>query len=265
MERSLGLVGAPNARDLGGLATADGRRIRRGTLLRASALGRLNDQDVAVLGTLGLALVLDLRHDSEIEVAPADRLPEPRPPVRHLPVFDPRHPVFTYVSAILLGHDGSGYAALHELGTPAAMLAIYRWFVSDPGARDSFASAVRAIVAAQGRPVLFHCSAGKDRTGWLAAVVLELLGVDRSAIVEDYLATNGYARSVNAALMDAMRAGGSAVPTETLLPLFEARPEYLAAAYAEVDREFGSVRRYAQDGLGLDEETLAALRAALVG
>src|SRR6266540_4122213 len=74
---TLGLVGAPNARDLGGLVTVDGRRLRRGALLRASALGRLSDQDVAALGKLDLSLVIDLRDPSEIRVAPPDRLPEP--------------------------------------------------------------------------------------------------------------------------------------------------------------------------------------------
>lgn len=264
MGESLGLVGAPNARDLAGLATADGRRVRAGALLRASALGRLSDQDVDRLGRLGLALVIDLRDASEIGVAPADRLPEPVPAVRHLPVFDPQHPVFTYISAILLGHNEAGYAGLREQGTPAAMLAIYRWFVSDAAARTSFAAAIQAIAEAGGRPVLFHCSAGKDRTGWLAAVVLELLGVDRATIVADYLATNGYAQAVNLAIMDAMRAGGLTVDPETLLPVFEARPEYLAAAYTEVERDFGTLDRYVRDGLGIDEATVTALRAGLL-
>jgi len=261
---SLGLVGAPNARDLGGAVTADGRRLRTGALVRASALGRVSDDDLVRLGKLGLALVIDLRDTAEIAVAPPNRLPDPPPPVEHIPIFDPRHPVFTYISAILLGHDGAGYAGLREEGTPAAMVAIYRWFVTDPGAREGFAAAIRAIGAAGGRPVLYHCSAGKDRTGWLSALLLELLGVDRGAIVEDYLATNGYARAVNAAIMDAMRARGMAADPDILLPVFEARPEYLSAAYAQVDREFGGVAGYLRDGLGIDETALAALRATLL-
>src|SRR6266545_4472656 len=76
-------------------------------------------------------------------------------------------------------------------------------------------AAFRAIAGAGGRPVLFHCSAGKDRTGWLSAVLLELLGIDRSVIVKDYLATNGYAHAVHLAIMDAMRARGLAVNPDT--------------------------------------------------
>jgi protein-tyrosine phosphatase len=261
---TLGLVGAPNARDLGGLVTTDGRRLRRGTLVRASALGRLSDQDVAALSKLDLSLVIDMRHPSEIEVAPADRLPVPVPQTRYIPIFDPAHPVFTYISAILLGHDGAGYAGLREQGTPAAMLAIYRWFVDDAGARRGFADAIQAIAGAAGRPVLFHCSAGKDRTGWLSAVLLELLGVDRTVIVEDYLATNGYAQAVNVAIMDAMRARGLVADPDLLLPLFEARLEYLMAAYAEVERRFGGLDGYARIGLGIDEATMTGLRRAVL-
>ena len=135
MERSLGLVGAPNARDLGGLVTADGWRVRPGILLRAPALGRLADRDVAVLAGLGPAYVVDLRDASEIADAPPDRLPAaPAPVVRHLPLFDPRHPVFTYLSAVLQGHHGEGYQGLREQGTPTAMCAVYRWLVADPRA-----------------------------------------------------------------------------------------------------------------------------------
>jgi protein-tyrosine phosphatase len=252
MERSLGLVGAPNARDLGGLATADGRTVRSGVLLRSGALGRLADRDVDVLAGLGVAYVVDLRDGSEIAAAPADRLPvRPAPVVRHLPVFDPRHPVFTYLSAVLQGHRGEGYEGLRAQGTPAAMLAVYRWFVADPGARAGLAAAVRTVLDAGGAPVLYHCSAGKDRTGWLSAVLLEALGVPRDAAVADYLATNDYSRSVNTALLDAMRARGRYVDAEELAPVFEAREEYLAAAYAGVAERFGDMAGYLRTGLGL--------------
>src|SRR5947208_4495734 len=185
--RTLGLNGAPNARDLGGLPVADGRTVRPGLVFRAQALGRLSDDDVAVLASLGLTDLLDLRHGSEIELAPPDRLPA-GPQVAHIPIFDPAHPVFTYVSAVLLGHDLSRYAQLAVEGTPGAMLAIYRWFVSAPLARAAFATALRRIAAASG-PLLYHCSAGKDRTGWLSALVLGALGADRATITEDYLLT----------------------------------------------------------------------------
>ena len=259
--RSLGLVGAPNTRDLGGLPAVDGRTVRSGLVFRAPALGRLTDEDVAVLARLGLTDLLDLRHGSEIDTAPPDRLPA-GPQVAHIPIFDPAHPVFTYVSAVLLGHDLSRYAGLAVEGTPGAMLAIYRWFVTAPASRAAFASALRRIAAASG-PVLYHCSAGKDRTGWLSAVLLSVLGVDHSTIVEDYLLTN----EVTAADMEKILAAlnvRKGVPSEVLRPVLDAAPEYLDAAFAQVEADYGTLDGYLREGLGLDAEELAALRARLL-
>lgn len=253
------LDGAPNTRDV---ALAAG--IRPGRLYRASALGRLTDADLAALGRANLRTVIDLRHVSEVELAPPDRLPDPVPEVLALPVYDPRHPVFTYVSAVLLGEDhGEDYAALAEEGTPGAMLAIYRWFVSSPVARSRFADAVRVLTDPARLPALAHCSAGKDRTGWLTAIVLTVLGVDRSVIEADYLATNRASAEVNETIMRALKERRPGIDPEAIRPVFEARPEYLAAAYQEVDRLYGGFGAFLRDGLGLSGGELAALRANL--
>jgi protein-tyrosine phosphatase len=265
LERSLGLVGAPNTRDLGGIVTADGRRLRGGVVMRAGALGRLTDGDVAKLAERKLAHVVDLRDTSEIDTAPPDRLPtDPSPRVRHIPVFDPDHPAFTYVSAVLMGHDLAAVPAAAADGSPGAMLALYRWMVTDTGASARFGAAIQAIAESGGEPLLFHCSAGKDRTGWLSAVLLSVLGVDQDTIVADYLATNGYSRATHVAIMNAMRAKGRVVQPEILLPLFEVRLEYLTAAYGEVERRYGGMDRYVRDGLGVDDDTAGTLRELLL-
>lgn len=259
--RSLGLVGAPNARDLGGLATADGRAVETGLVFRASALGRLTDDDVAVLRGLGLTDLLDLRHGSEIEQAPPDRLP-PGPAVAHIPVFDPDHPVFTYVSAVLLGRDLAGYAHLAVEGTPAAMFAIYRWFVEAPAARAAFGTAVRRVAYASG-PLLFHCSAGKDRTGWLSATLLGALGVDRATIVEDFVLTNEVTAADIAKLLGILEERRG-VPAEVLRPVLDADPAYLHAAFDAMESAYGGLDGYLRDGLDLDDADLAALRGRLI-
>jgi protein-tyrosine phosphatase len=264
VERGLGLVGAPNVRDLGGIGTADGRRVREGLLFRASALGRLTDADVAALAERKLACVVDLRDAIEIGAAPPDRLPDdPSPLVRHIPVFDPEHPVFMYVSAVLMGHDMAAVPPPDD-GSPGAMIAIYRWLVTDPGARAGFGAAVRSLAEVDGAPLLYHCSAGKDRTGWLSAVVLGVLGVDRDTIMADYLATNDYSRATNQAIMDAMRARGRLGDPEVVLPVFEARREYLIAACDEMDRRYGGVIDYVRDGLGVPDHVVDALRKRLL-
>jgi protein-tyrosine phosphatase len=261
IRRSLGLTGAPNTRDLGGLTTAEGREIMPGLVFRAAALGRLTDEDVVALGRLGLTDLLDLRHGSEIDNAPPDRLPA-GPAVAHIPIFDPAHPVFTYVSAVLLGHDLSGYASLAVEGTPGAMVEVYRWFVSAPAARAAFGTALRRIAAASG-PLLFHCSAGKDRTGWLSAVLLGALGVDRATIVEDYVLTNEVTASDIEKILDILESRRG-VPPELVRPVLSALPKYLDAAYGEVAARYGTLDGYLRAGLGLDDAELDALRTRLL-
>jgi protein-tyrosine phosphatase len=261
-ERSLRLVGAPNTRDLGGLATADGRRVRPGVLVRAGALGRVTDDDLPVLAKLGLACRIDLRHDAEIAHAPPDRLPEPVPRPVRLPVFDPSYPAFTHVLALLgqLGHvDGEG-----PLDGDAAMAAIYQWFVSGERASASFAAAVRAMAEPANLPLLFHCSAGKDRTGWLTVILLSALGVDRATIREDYLQTNADNAALQQILVDLLVARRPEVDMAVIRPMLEARPEYLDAGYAEVERRYGSFDAYLRTGLGLDDRVLDALRTQLL-
>ncbi len=261
--REWALVGAPNARDLGGLIGAEGRRLRPGRLIRTPALGRLTDEDLPVLAKLDPACVVDLRAHSEVSVAPPDRLPgEPR--LVHLPVYDPAHPVFTYVSAVLLGHDLGAYAELARQGTPAAMSAIYRWFVTGESAREGFASAVRLAADGRNLPLVYHCSAGKDRTGWLTVVLLHALGVDEAAIRADYLANNPLTASLREVLIEAMRRRHPGLDEAAVRPVLEVRPAYLDAAYAEVRRVYGSFGAYLRDGLGVTDELVAALRANLL-
>ncbi|MGW3602487.1 MULTISPECIES: tyrosine-protein phosphatase [unclassified Micromonospora] len=257
------MVGAPNARDLGGIVGADGRRVRPGRLIRTPALGRLTDEDLPVLAKLGPACVVDLRDGSEIAVAPTDRLVG-EPQVVHLPVHDPEHPVFTYVSAVLLGHDLDAYAELARQGTAAAMAAIYRWFVTGESARVGFAEAVRLATQPENLPLIYHCSAGKDRTGWLTVILLTALGVDEATVRAEYLRNNALTDSLRAVIVEAMRRRQPELDVEAVLPVLEVRPEYLDAGYQEVRRVHGSFDGYLRDGLGLPDEVLTALRENLL-
>jgi protein-tyrosine phosphatase len=262
-QRDWDLVGAPNGRDLGGLVGADGRRVRAGGLIRSGALGRLTDEDLPVLGRLGVACVVDLRDSSEIAAAPPNRLAG-APRVVHLPVHDPGDPLFTYVSSVLLGHDLGAVPARAAGGTPAAMAAIYRWFVTGAPARARFSAAVRLAARPENLPLLFHCSAGKDRTGWLAVILLTALGVDEAAIRTDYLCSNELTESLREVLLRAMRSRRPGLDVDAVRPVLEVRAEYLDAAYDEVARVYGTFDRYLRGGLGLQDGVLAALRANLL-
>ena len=260
MAGSLGLINAANARDLGGYPTADGRRVRRGLLYRASALHRLTEADVEAVRGLRLACLIDLRHPAEVELIGANRLPTPPPGrVLALPLLDPEHDIFGRIASALA--RGSGAPALPPGGTAGAMVDLYRWFVTAGLPREVCAAALRLIASPDGLPLMFHCTAGKDRTGWLAALVLSVLGVDRELIVDDYLRTNELNAEATAFLLS--RYADKVADPGPIAPLFEARREYLEAAFAEVDR-LGGMDAFVRDGLGLSEAVLADLRTNLL-
>jgi protein-tyrosine phosphatase len=263
---TLGLVNAANARDLGGYLGTDGRRVRRGVIYRANALNRLTDGDLELVRGLRLACLIDFRHPTEIELVGPNRLPTPPPGrVVGMPLFDPDHDVVTKISAALRRRSQNEAPLVETISGPGAaaagMTQLYHWFASAPVPRQTFADALRLIASPDARPLLFHCTAGKDRTGWLAALLLSALGVDREVVVEDYLRTNDLNAKSTEYLLSTF-ADRVADPT-VLRPLFEARREYLSAAFAEVDR-VGGIDVYLRESLGLDDAVLAALRDALL-
>jgi protein-tyrosine phosphatase len=170
-ERLLALVGAYNFRDLGGYPTADGRFTRWGRLFRSDALHELTAEDLQVLRQVGLASVIDLRTATELERTG-------RGPLGEEPI--------AYLHASVLQEEGG-----ESVATPAPpegdQAERYMWYLNV--GRDALTEALTTAADPVNQPVVFHCAAGKDRTGVLAALILDILGVDRSAIVEDYTIT----------------------------------------------------------------------------
>jgi len=286
--RSLGLQGAVNARDLGGYRTGEGRTVRHGVALRADALNRLTDDDLAMLAGSGLRRVIDLRSLDEVREAGPDRIPglptaeisaaeysatpvtvEPSTPdgltLHHLPVFAADFDIYVALRKALADRNADKQRAL--LGDGKAeqmMLSLYRWFVTDPVARGRFATVLRLLAAPDGPPVLFHCSAGKDRTGWVAALLLTALGVDRETVFEDYLLTNTRSAALIERVVDSFGTRGLMKEPALLLPIFRADRGYLEAAFEEVATGWASFEKFWQDGLGLDDDVLDGLRSNLL-
>jgi protein-tyrosine phosphatase len=257
--RGLGLERARNARDVGGHRTADGRTVATGRLFRADSLGRLTGADVAVLGRLGLVGVVDLRGQGEVDALGEDRLP-PSVAAVHLPIHDPDNDIYRLMTELIAARDADRQrAVLGDGGAERIMLDVYRWFVADPAARERFGRLLRVFAQPGQLPLLYHCTAGKDRTGWATAVLLTLLGVDRDAVLADYLASNA-----NQVTLEALRVTKLMAEPDLLRPLLAVRPGYLAAAFDEADRRYGSFDRFVTDGLAIDPATRDALRAALL-
>lgn len=223
-DRSLQLASVQNARDLGGYRTTDGHLVRTGVVFRSADLSALSDADSASLTARNLRFVEDLRTDFE-------RLPNPD-----------RVPV----GATLQVRDVIGHAPPQVMATTlSAGSDLYRAFITAPGASDAFAGVLRDIAGTDGS-VLFHCSAGKDRTGWTAAVLLTILGVDRDTVNYDFLLSNHY--------RDA--ADGDPLNGVTL--------SALDAAFDQVNRSYGSFDDYVREGLKLTDADITALKAKLL-
>jgi protein-tyrosine phosphatase len=246
------MQGALNVRDLGGIATRSGGKISSGRVIRSDALSELTDEDVATLAGMGLRTAIDFRSTHEVAGAGPDRLPA-RVAAIALPVD----------AANLEELFAAGPDRLHELIGDGRgvqfMLGINRQFVADPGHRAQFGRALHLIADPDRQPVLFHCTAGKDRTGWMAAIVLTALGVSRDAVIADYLATNDYVWPA----YQSMLAGHEELLT-LVRPMLVQDAAYLDAAFDEAESRFGSFEGFLTDGLDFTAADAERLRAGLL-
>ncbi|MET9616620.1 tyrosine-protein phosphatase [Kitasatospora indigofera] len=243
-DRSLHLASAPNFRDAGGYRTADGSWVRMGVVYRSGDLSRLTDADLAKLRRLGVQEVFDLRTPAEQKAAP-DRVPAGA----------------TVVGANVLGAADTG--AFNVTSPQAAvqvMIDAERTMVSADSAKAAYRTVLNSLVERDDQGVLFHCTAGKDRTGWASAALLTALGVPRATVEADYLASNTYRAAENAAALAQLPPAYQAV----YKPLLDVRAEYLNAGFDEVQQKFGSFDDYLRSGLGLDGRDLRDLRSQLL-
>jgi protein-tyrosine phosphatase len=254
-DRGLHLKTIPNLRDIGGYRTVDGRWVKMGMIYRSDQLDRLSDSDLGGMGDLGLALVVDLRTASERSHEP-DRVPAG---AEHL-VLD-----VAADSKGSLGGDMRQAIAAIAAGKGAEMLTeANRDFVSLNSARSAYHTLLSRIGAEGAGPTLYHCTSGKDRTGWASAVILTLLGVPRETVMADYLASNDYLRAKNEATIAMLGRLPTPIARENLEPALTVRAAYIEAAFAEVDKRYGSFDRYVREGLGLDDAAIDRIRTALL-
>jgi protein-tyrosine phosphatase len=241
--RDLGLASDPNLRDVGGYRTTDGRWVRMGVVYRSQALS-LSPADLAVVDTLGVTADYDLRTTAEIAESP-DVVPAGA----------------TYTNLNVMADISLTPTLTSAAAAEGYMQEIEREFVTNSTAQAAFGTLLTDIANSNGA-VLYHCTAGKDRTGWATAVLLSLLGVPRATVMQDYLLSNTYyfdSPAVQAELK-AMPAAEAAI----YAPLLEVQASYLQAGFAQVEASYGSMYGYAIHGLGLSPQTIAKLRAKLL-
>ncbi|OQQ19353.1 protein tyrosine phosphatase [Streptomyces sp. M41(2017)] len=253
------LGGVRNFRDVGGLPTTDGRRVRPGQLFRSGHLAHATEEDAAFLSSLGLHTIFDFRNAADQKLEGPD-VELPGVLNVNLPLSDPadgsefwkmvRDGDLDQLRALL----GDGKAADRMIGS-------YRTIITE---RTAEHSRVLRSLAEDGVPALMHCAAGKDRAGLSIAVTLLALGVERDAIVADYLESNATHRRYKVRRTSSAASAYSTEVMELLSPLFDARAEYLTAAFETIEETWGGVDAYLEKGLGLTPELRDRLRERLL-
>lgn len=255
-ERRLPLQGADNFRDLGGYHTRDGRAVRWGMLFRSNDLSTLTRPDLDYLKRMRVRLVCDFRSPRERADKPAPTLEDPGLLQLSLPV------AVRGVEPELVREDILS-GRITAPGIERSMRRAYRSFVTDHA--ETWSALFKRLAQPGSLPTVVHCTAGKDRTGFAAALVLLALGVPQETVFEDYLLTNRYQEDYrNFVLRWVPLASLFRTDPEDLLPLLEARRVYLQSSIDAMVELHGSVEGYLEEGLGVGPELRAALERNLL-
>lgn len=252
IERVLPLEGVHNFRDYGGYASGHGGMVKTGLLWRSAQHGDATDADLAAIHDLGIATVIDLRGPSEYEAKPCRR---------HsgfsAQVF--RHPEETAGLAL---HTEAADGVVTAAEARAAMMRLYEGIAFRENLVPMLRLYFEVLRRAEG-PSLVHCVAGKDRTGFAVALAQYVLGVDREAIIADYVLTNkaGNIEARIASGAEQIRGKYRMTNEATIRTLMGVEEDYLATALAAVEARHGSLDAYLAEVIGVDEAACNALRA----
>ena len=238
-DRHFNLTGASNFRDLGGYPSKDGRTVRWRRIFRSNHLGHLTEADIAVLRGLGLKNAFDFRGADERSAAQCA--------ISEITVHS--LPVEPTVVAALRARLANGRALSPSDGIEV-MRESYVGYVRQNTQRYR---SLFAHLLEDSAPLVIHCTAGKDRTGFACALILHALGVSEDVISEDYLLTNRYYRRDPSASND--------LPDDVRQVLSSVQAPFLAAAFEAVCADYGDLESYFTDGLGLGRGERAALEA----
>ncbi|MEK1940292.1 MAG: tyrosine-protein phosphatase [Pseudomonas sp.] len=250
------LASAPNFRDMGGLPAADGRTLRYGQLYRSEDFSNLSDRDAVLLQNLGVQLLCDVRSDSERRQHP-NRWPTDPVGTLNLNIAADLRASHAAITRLLSGTPGVAEAE-------QAMLVTYRMFPEAFTLR--LAQLFGRILAGGQLPLVFHCAAGKDRTGFIAAILLSALGVEREAIYADYLLSleRWQGERSEAAIRRYLQPLCDQEPAQDVIQtLCQVQAIYLDAAFEEIEQRYGGVNDYLQL-IGLHASAQDRLQALLL-
>lgn len=249
--RRIPFQGSPNFRDFGGYPTAHGRSVRRNLLFRSGQLSALTTSDLQAFQSLNLEWIFDFRREQECLQEPTVFPSGVFPKIVSLPIEPGSTSHFNVM-------DGISSESLTSAEVIEFMCHVYREFVSHHS--DKFRSMFEYLLNRTRGASLIHCSAGKDRTGFAAAMILSALGVPREAIVKDYLLSAEFFNA-EAELPRHVKKFNWSGSVEVFRPLLEVREDYLLAAFTAVLKEYSDLDGYLAEELGVDEQAREELRA----
>lgn len=258
---ALGMDTVPNLRDVGGYKTRDGRTVARGVAYRSDTFNPMSAEEIKTLGRLALKNDYDLRTAAEAKAAPDEM---PRGVEYHLlnVLADARSAAPAELERLLhepkkanVALGGGKIEELFEQG--------YRELIDLPSAKESYRTLFLSLADPDKVPAVFHCTTGKDHTGWASAALLTLLGVPPETVMEDYMRTNAYTLPQFRRTIDEFVAAGG--DRDIAVAVFGVKPEYLTASFDEMHKRYGSIERYFSEGLGIDSAGQQVLRERFLG
>jgi protein-tyrosine phosphatase len=223
--RILSMEGAYNVRDLGGYSVADNKTVKWGKVLRSGDLNHLTNKDLSYLKDLNLHSIIDFRSNEEVGQAP-DKTPESLKHSFHIPI------------------DVGNVFNIQSITKDAAELLLVegnKLFINN--FQDEYREFFRILQDSASAPLLFHCSAGKDRTGLGAALFLASLGVNKQTIIDDYMLSAELVKEKYQPLVD---------KNPLLEPIMTVKPEYIEAAFDEIERNYGGLDIFLTECLRVD-------------
>lgn len=249
--RKIVLDGTSNTRELGGYKTEDGRSLKWGVLYRSDKLSELTDADQEYLLQLGIKRVIDFRSSEEKQNEP-DQLPSTLKYVE-MPI-EADGAIRPKVEAILKGDLNEDVGAI--------LVETNKEFISDfSGVYKGF---IESLIENQ-EPTLFHCTAGKDRAGFAAALVLLAVGVPEKIVIEDYMKTNKYTEETIQDYINKINLYSlGSVDAEILRPLLGVEERFIRAALDEIKQKYGSVENFIRDELKIRDESIIELKNFLL-
>ena len=243
--RMIKLSGAVNFRDIGGYATKNGKKVKWGKIFRSAEINNLTGEDLLKLEHLAINYVFDFRGPAEFNAAP-DKLP----------------PHATRIS-LPFGSENTGdrmkmMKSMREANSGDSIM--FPYYANIEPFTKRYRPVFESLIKNNGdSAILFHCTAGKDRTGIAAALILSALGVDEKIIMEDYLASNYYRKS-DYERMKKLLVDSYQMKEEVVSDVLGVKAAYLQATFNAIKMQYGSIDNYLKREMGVDAKSQTALQ-----